>query len=319
MGEKKIHVQQIVTKFGTIFALILVTSLFSIFVPGFVNSRNLMNILRQVALLTIIAEGFTMCLIVDELDLSFADVASLSSVIAGGLILGGMNPFLAIFIVLLIGLAIGIFNGLLVTKVGIPSLITTLAMGIICVGLIYMYTDGLSLYGNMPNSFLFLGRGTLWGIPFLVIIMLTIVLLAHIMINYFKVGKYMQATGANKRAARIAGINTDFYKILGLALSSLGAALTGILLTSKLGTANPEGAAGFMMDSFAAALMGMTVLSIGRAKPLGTLIGVLMIGVISNGMTLAGAPYFMQDITKGAIIILSVTITSLQGKRQIDV
>ena len=310
--------QQLLTKYGTILALVIVTLMFSLFVPGFVNSRNLLNILRQVALLAVIAEGFTMCLIVDELDLSFANVASLASVIAGALILGGMHPFLAIVIVLAVGAGIGLLNGLLVTKVGIPSLITTLAMGIISVGFIYMFTDGLSLYGAMPAGFLFLGRGSIAGIPFLVIIMFAVVLLAHVLVNKFKVGKYMQATGANVRAARLAGINTDFYKILGLVLSSAGAALTGILLTSRLGTANPEGATGFMMDSFASALMGMTVLSIGRAKPLGTLVGVLMIGVISNGMTLAGAPYYMQDITKGVIILLSVTITSLQSKRQAD-
>ncbi|WP_461367329.1 ABC transporter permease [Candidatus Darwinibacter acetoxidans] len=310
--------QQLLTKYGTILALVIVTLMFSLFVPGFVNSRNLLNILRQVALLAVIAEGFTMCLIVDELDLSFANVASLASVIAGALILGGMHPFLAIVIVLAVGAGIGLLNGLLVTKVGIPSLITTLAMGIISVGFIYMFTDGLSLYGAMPAGFLFLGRGSIAGIPFLVIIMFAVVLLAHVLVNKFKVGKHMQATGANVRAARLAGINTDFYKILGLVLSSAGAALTGILLTSRLGTANPEGATGFMMDSFASALMGMTVLSIGRAKPLGTLVGVLMIGVISNGMTLAGAPYYMQDITKGVIILLSVTITSLQSKRQAD-
>lgn len=232
--------QQLLTKYGTILALVIVTLMFSLFVPGFVNSRNLLNILRQVALLAVIAEGFTMCLIVDELDLSFANVASLASVIAGALILGGMHPFLAIVIVLAVGAGIGLLNGLLVTKVGIPSLITTLAMGIISVGFIYMFTDGLSLYGAMPAGFLFLGRGSIAGIPFLVIIMFAVVLLAHVLVNKFKVGKHMQATGANVRAARLAGINTDFYKILGLVLSSAGAALTGILLTSRLGTANPR-------------------------------------------------------------------------------
>lgn len=315
MTKRKMEFQQLLTKFGTILALVAVFAVFASFVPGFIQIRNLLNILRQIALLAIISEGFTMCLIVGELDLSFANVASLTSVIVAGLIFSGMNPLLAIILSLLVGAAFGIGAGLLVTKVGIPSLITTLATGIIATGLIYAYTKGVSFYGKMPDSFLALGRGSVGPVPSLVIIMLIVVFAAHFLINNMKIGKYMQATGANKVAARLAGVNIDIYKTLALTLSGLGASFTGILLTSKLGAANPEGAAGFMMDAFAAALLGETVLSVGRASPFGTFIGALMIGVLNNGMTLAGAPYYMQDITKGAIIILSVTITSIQAKK----
>lgn len=319
MDIKKWNFQKILVRYGTIFAFIILTLMFSIFVDGFVAGQNLMNILGQVALLLVISEGFTMCLVVGELDLSFANVASLASVMAGALILGGINTGLALIIVLAGGAMIGIINGLFVTKVGVPALITTLAMGSIVVGLIYLFTGGVSLYGDMPRAFLFLGRGRILGIPMLVIIMITVALIAHLFINKFRMGKYMQATGANKVAAKMSGINTDRCKILAFVLSGIGAALTGVLLTAKLGTANPEAASGFMMDCFAAALMGETVLSTGRAKPLGTLIGVLIIGVLSNGMTLAGAAYYMQDITKGIIIILAVTISAIQTKKNASV
>ncbi len=311
----KMSLRKIIVQYGTIIAFVLITVLFSIFVDGFVAGRNLLNILGQVALLVVISEGFTMCLIVGELDLSFASLASLASVGTGALILAGVNFWLAILIIVLGGILIGIFNGLLITKVGIPALIATLAMGSILVGLIYLFTGGVSLYGEMPEGFLFLGRGKVFGIPMLVIIMLIIAGSAHIFINKFKTGKYMQATGANKLATKLSGINTDKYKILAFVLSGVGAALTGVLLTAKLGTANPEAASGFMMDCFAAALMGETLMGTGRAKPLGTLVGVLIIGVLSNGMTLAGAAYYMQDITKGAIIILAVAISAIQEKR----
>ncbi|MDR1873919.1 MAG: ABC transporter permease [Synergistaceae bacterium] len=307
--------QNFLSRFGTIGALVVLTLIFVVAIPGFADSQNMLNILNQIALLAVISEGFTMCLIVGELDLAFPNVASLAGALVGGLIFGGMNPLSAVLLSLATGVVFGAAAGVLVTKVGIPSLITTLASGIIASGMVYMYTKGVSFYGQMPESFLSLGRGHVGPVPSLIAVMLAVVVLAQILISTTRVGRYMQATGANPVAARLAGINTDRFRILALSLSGLAAAFTGVLLTAKLGSANPEGAAGYMMDAFASALLGMTVLGMGRAHPFGTFVGALMIGVVNNGMTLAGAPYYTQDISKGAIIILSVALTSLQGKK----
>ncbi|MFA6844980.1 MAG: ABC transporter permease [Sphaerochaetaceae bacterium] len=306
---------KVITKYGTMITLGLIIIGFSLFIDGFVALKNLANILKQIALLTVIAEGFTMCLIVDELDLSFANIACLSGIISGGLILAGKPTIVAIIVPLLVGFAFGLASGLLVTKVGISSLITTLAMSILATGLTYWITGGVSFYGEMPASFLMLGRGYFLGIPSLILIMIITVVVAHILINKTKTGIYLQATGANQEATKLSGVNTDAYKILALIICGVAASFTGILLTSKLGAANPEAASGYMMDTFAASLLGTTVLSIGLASPIGTFIGALMIGVLNNGMTLAGAQYFMQDIIKGIIIILSVSIASSQAKK----
>lgn len=315
MNKNKREIGHFVTKYGTMITLGLIIIAFSIFIEGFVAGKNLVNILKQIALLAVIGEGFTMCLIVDELDLSFANIACLSGIISGGLILGGQPTIVAVLVPLLVGLAFGLGSGLLVTKVGISSLITTLAMSILATGLTYWITGGVSLYGDMPESFLMLGRGYFLGIPSLIVIMVIFVILAHILVSKTKTGIYLQATGANKEAAKLSGINTDAYRILAMVICSVAASFTGVLLTSKLGAANPEAASGYMMDTFAASLLGTTVLNMGLASPIGTFVGALMIGVLNNGMTLAGAQYYMQDITKGIIIIISVSIASSQAKK----
>jgi len=302
-------------KYGTLLSVLILLIIFSLFVPNFSNPQNLINILRQMALLTIISEGFTMCLIVGELDLSFANVASLSSVVVATMLVNKANPLYAILLTLLIGFIFGLANGLLITKVGISSMIVTLASGIIAQGLAFMYTKGVSVYGSMPKGFLALGRGSVGPIPSLVIIMALVVVFSHILINRTRVGRYMEATGQNPTAAYLAGISVNLYKILGMIFSSLGAAFVGILLTSRLGSATPTGGAGFLMDGFATSLLGMTVLGLGRASPFGTFIGALLIGLLNNGMTLLGAPYYIQDITKGSIIILAVAITSSQSRK----
>jgi ribose/xylose/arabinose/galactoside ABC-type transport system permease subunit len=303
------------TRYGTVAAFVVLFAAFSFGVPGFIDPSNLINILTQIALLLIIAEGFTMVLIVGELDLSFANVASLSSVVVAGLIMRGTNPFLSVLVCLAGGTLFGLANGLLVTKVGIQSLISTLAFGIIANGLTYLYTKGVSFYGNLPPGFLALGRGTLGPIPILVLIMLAVLVISHVFVKKTVAGSYLQATGGNEPAARLAGVNTAFYKTLGLMLCGFGAALTGILLTSRLGAANPEGAGGFLLEGFAIVLLGQTAFTVGRASPLGTFVGALIIGTLNNGLTLLGAEYYMQDIVKGLIIILAVVISSIQTKR----
>ena len=315
MDKEALKFRSFFIKYGTLLSVLVLLIIFSLFVPNFSNPQNLINILRQMALLKIISEGFTMCLIVGELDLSFANVASLSSVVIATMLVNKANPLYAILLTLLIGFIFGLANGLLITKVGISSMIVTLASGIIAQGLAFMYTKGVSVYGSMPKGFLALGRGSVGPIPSLVIIMALVVVFSHILINRTRVGRYMEATGQNPTAAYLAGISVNLYKILGMIFSSLGAAFVGILLTSRLGSATPTGGAGFLMDGFATSLLGMTVLGLGRASPFGTFIGALLIGLLNNGMTLLGAPYYIQDITKGSIIILAVAITSSQSRK----
>jgi len=315
MDKEKFKIQPFFIKYGTLLSVLVLFILFSLFIPNFSNPLNLLNILRQMALLTIIAEGFTMCLIVGELDLSFANIASLCSVIIATMLVNGNGPLLAVLLTLLVGFIFGVGNGLLITRIGISSLIVTLATGIIAQGLAFMYTKGVSVYGSMPKGFLLMGRGNVGPIPSLVIIMVVVVIFFHVLTNRTKVGRYMEATGQNPTAAYLAGVSTNLYKVLGMVFSSLGAAFVGILLTSRLGSATPTGGAGFLMDGFATSLLGMTVLGLGRASPFGTFIGALLIGLLNNGLTLLGAPYYIQDITKGSIIILAVAITSSQTKR----
>ncbi len=308
-------IKKVMTKYGTLIALGVIFLLFSVGVQGFFDSNNIINILTQIALLMIIAQGFTMAHIVGEMDLSFANLASLASVVVAGLIIKGMNPLLAVFLCLAGGSLFGFINGSLVTRVGIPSLITTLATGIVANGLIYMYTGGVSFYSGLPKGFLYLGRGRIGPVPVLVLIMLGVLLICHIFVNKTTAGSNLQATGGNAAAARLAGINTRFYKMLGFVLCSFAATFAGILLTSRLGAANPEGAGGFLMESFAIVLLGQTVFTVGRPSPIGTFVGALIIGVLNNGLTLLGAQYFVQDIVKGLIIILAVVVASIQTKR----
>ncbi len=301
-----------VQKYGTVAAYIVLFIFFAIVSERFLDPYNLMNVLKQISYLTIIALGFTCAFITSELDLSFANIASLCSVITAGLLHAGYPIALSVSCGLAAGVIMGLLNGLFVTKVKIPSLITTLATASIANGIAFMLTGGVAYVGKLPAPFLFIGRGKIGGVSILILWMLLAVGLVLFFIKNIRTGMHMVCTGESEDAARLAGINVHAMKILGLVFSGTAAAITGILLTSSLSSASPTIAGDFLMSGIAAVLLGMTTIEPGKANVLGTLVGALIIGTLTNGLTLVGAAYYVQDIILGLIILASVGISASQ-------
>lgn len=304
-----------IERYGTCLALVALVVFFALAAPNFASPGNLLNVLRQVSFLSILAVGFTLALVVAELDLSFANVCSLAAVAMGALLYGGWPVALGLAVPILIGLAFGLANGLAVTRFKIPSLIATLATGTIANGAAFLLTGGVAFVGRLPESVLALGRGTIAGLPILVVWMIAVAVLAQFVVRGTRLGAHMLATGEAEDAARLAGIDVARMKMLGLALSGLLAGITAVLLVGALSTAAPTMAYDFLMRAIAAVLIGMTTIEPGRPNVPGTVVGVLMIGSLTNGLVLMGAPYFIQDIVLGAIILASVGLSASRLKR----
>lgn len=303
------------SRYGTPLGGAIVFLLFAATADNFINPVNLANVVKQISYLTIIGLGFTMAFLAGELDLSVAHVASLSSVVCAALLFGGQPVPVGIAAGLAVGAGAGILNGLLVTVLKIPSLIATIAVSSIASGLAFFVTDGVAYVGRMDPAFLFLGRGSLLGVPMLTVWLAVAVLVALFFVKQTRTGFHLVCTGEAETSASRAGIRTRRMKVLGLALSGTGAAVTGVLLTSALSSSSATIAGEYLMTGIAAVLLGMTMIEPGRPNVVGTLVGALIIGMISNGLTLAGAQYYVQDIVLGLIILVSVSISASRLKR----
>lgn len=298
--------------YGTLLGLLALVVVFSLTTEAFLTFDNTINILRQVSMLAIIATGLTFCMVTGDFDLGIGSVGSLVGVMVVSLLIRGLPTWAAILVGLALAAAFGVANGLLVTLVGISSFIATLAAGSVATGITFLYTQGQAVYGDLPGSFGFIGRGYVGSIPAPVIIMVVVVLIGEFVLNRTRVGRYMYAIGGNVNAARLSGISVRRYRLLGLLFSSLGAGTAGIILASRLGSGQPTAAAGFFLDAIAAAFLGQTVFRDGRPNVLGTFVGVLIIGVMNNGLTLLRVSYYWQDISKGAIIVLAVALAAMR-------
>lgn len=307
--KKKGSPKDYLGKLGPLLALIVLVILVSIVNPSFIAPTNLLNLLRQVSTNALIAFGMTFVIITGGIDLSVGSTLALSSALMAGTIAAGMDPLLAMILSLAVGTVFGAVNGLLITKGNMAPFIATLATMTIYRGLTLVYTNGNPITG-IGDSFIFkfVGRGYLFGIPFPVVLMIVSFILLYILLHKMTFGRKTFAIGGNEKASFIAGIKNDRIKIGIYALSGLMASLAGIIITSRLDSAQPTAGTSYEMDAIASVVLGGTSLSGGRGRLVGTLIGALIIGTLNNGMNLLGISSFYQQVVKGIVIIIAVLL-----------
>lgn len=304
----------IFARYGTIIGLLAMIVTFSILSPGaFPTVGNFTNVLNQASLAMIIAGGLTLAVVVGELDLSIGFAASLHGILITGLVVHDKLPIpLAVIIVIALGAVIGLVNGFIVTKVKVNSVIATLGVGTILTGLAFAYSAGVPIVAGVPEAFLQLSLGRwLFGIPNNIIVMIVVLGGLWVLVERTPLGQEIQAVGGNAVAARLAGVNVDRIKILGFVISGMCAALTGILLASRLGSGTASAADSYLLTAFAAVFLGSATLRDGEFHVLGTLVGALIIAFGFNGLNIFGAPTFSQYVLQGAILIIAVGMASL--------
>ncbi|ALV21404.1 ABC transporter permease [Carnobacterium antarcticum] len=309
LEEQKMQKKDIIGKLGPLLALIVLIFFVTILNPGFVSPNNLLNLLRQVSTNALIAFGMTFVILTGGIDLSVGSTLALSSALMAGSIVAGLDPFLAMVLAVVVGGLLGGFNGLLITKGKMAPFIATLATMTIFRGATLVFTDGNPITG-IGDSFIFkfVGRGYLFGIPFPVILMAICFIILYILLHKMTFGRKTFAIGGNEKAAFIAGIKSDRIKIAIYAISGMMASIAGIIITSRLNSAQPTAGQSYEMDAIASVVLGGTSLSGGRGRIVGTLIGALIMGTLNNGLNLLGVSSFYQQIVKGIVIIIAVLL-----------
>lgn len=294
-------------------ALILLCIGLTILQPRFLSAGNLQNILSQVMVLGIIAIGQTLVILTGGIDLSVGGIAALSTMV-GGLVMMQSGVAWGIIVMLLTGLLLGTINGILVAYVGLAPFIVTLGMVSICASLAFVISDGQSLVG-LPESYSIFGTESLGPIKYYVILFIILYLLAHVFLTRTKPGRFIYAIGSNREAARLSGINVARYQIIPYATTGVLCALAMMIESSRLGAIDPNTGARFDLTTIAAVVIGGASLMGGKGSVIGTLIGMMIIGVLQNGLNIIGVNAFWQGTALGAVIILAVILDRVVRRR----
>lgn len=292
------------------FALIFICLILSLSSDHFLTLSNITNVIRQVSFNGILAIGLTFVIITGGIDLSVGAVLALSGVIAASFSVIDSNP-LPLPIAMLLGLAAGalcgLLNGILVTKGKMAAFIVTMVVMTVARGVTLVYSDGRPVV-NFTDGFRKVGGGYLLGLPIPIIVLAIVVIISYFVLNHTKFGRHLYAVGGNEQAAKASGLNVHRIKIWVYVISGTLAGLTGIVLVSRVNAASPITGMGYELDAIAAAVIGGSSLTGGRGFIMGSIIGALIIGIISNGLDIMNVSAYYQQIIKGAIICGAVLL-----------
>lgn len=295
--------------FATIFVFIGICLILSIAKGNvFLSGGNVENIFKQIATNSILAGGMTIVLLIGGIDLSVGSVACFSALISAFLLRDGTNMVLAIFVGLVTGAILGTINGTIITTLKIPFFIVTLSMMTLVRGVGFLLTGGLPI-SDLGDDFQKIGKGLFLGLPVPFWIIVVVYVILFIVLNYTKFGRYVYAIGGNTEAVRLSGINVKLYTTIAYTLSGTLAALAGIVLASRLDSGQPTACDGWEMDAIAATVIGGTKLSGGEGKIQMTLVGALILGVMSNGLNILQVSSYWQYVLKGLVILIAVGIS----------
>jgi ribose transport system permease protein len=311
------------SKFQSLLVLLLMVAAMAALSDRFFTAANGWNIMRQISVNLCLSIGMTMVILAGGIDLSVGSILALAGAVTAGLIkhpwpipwLGVELEFTvhgAILAGLFVGLFLGWFNGQMITRVRIPPFVATLGMLSIARGLTMLWTKGFPITG-LGRQFAVIGTATALGVPVPVWISASLVVVFVVVSKKMRFGRYIYAVGGNERTAKLSGLNVDRIKVAVYTLAGGLSAIAGLVVTSRLDSAQPNAGTGYELDSIAAVVIGGTSLSGGRGSILGTVLGCLIIGVLNSGLVLLDVSPFWQQVVKGSVILLAVAIDRLRG------
>ena len=285
--------------------LVVLVVMFGALSPAFFSMANMFNILRQVSVVGIVAVGMTFVLLTGGIDLSVGSVIGVCAVVAAQAMLAGITPFFASLLALATGFAIGLLNGVLINELHIPPLVATLGAMTAWRGVAFIVTDGLPVFG-FSTTFRSLGQGYVWLVPIPVVITAGIFAIGHVVLSDTRFGRYVYGVGSNEEASRLSGINVRRIKYAVYGISGTLSSFAGLVMLSRINSGQPRAGTGYEIDVVTAAVLGGVSISGGVGKIRMVVIGVLIMGVLSNGMIMINIDEYVQRTVKGAVLIVAV-------------